>query len=157
MLRFFVKNAPVDLKPSFLRTVSSFYVVFIALFALSYVTGASSKYAGEADNAWIGLIIVPAVLGSLIWFFFVPRRLEFSNSDITIKPALESLQIFDWDELEYFGPGRGVYVLQFYGSSTFQIFTFGFRRSQWRLLKRFLYENYPERVGSFSIMGRFIA
>lgn len=156
MHRFFVKNAPVDLKPSFVRTVGVFYATFVVLFALSYVTGASSKYAGAAQGAWIGLLIVPGALGSLIWFFFVPRKFEFSSRDITIQPALESLRTFDWDELEYFGPGRGVYVLQFHGYTTIQIFTFGFRRSQWRLLKRFLYENYPERVGSLLVAGRFI-
>src|SRR5580765_1908253 len=104
MLRFFVKNASVDLKPSFVRTVNS-YLVFVVLFGLPYFIGASVKHGGKEHDALISLIIIPAALGSLIWFFFVPHRLEFSNTDIAIKPALGSLRTLRWDELEYFGPG----------------------------------------------------
>jgi hypothetical protein len=155
MRRFRVKDTPVDLKPSFVRTVSGFYLVWFVLLGLSYITGSWVKHAEELYVSLIAIAIPPAALGSLTWFFFVPRRLEFSNTDITIKPALESLRTLGWDELEYFGPGRGVFILQFSGCSPFQIYTLGFRRSEWRLLKRFLYDNFPDR-GGFSIARLFV-
>ena len=146
----------VDLRPSFLRTLCSFFLVFGALTALFYVFGTSSTHAGDSQETLLGSLLVSTLLGSLVWFFFVPRRLEFSDTQFTIKAPLGRLQTFRWDELEYFGPGRGVFVIQFLGCSSFQIFTFGFPHSKWRLLKRFLYDNFPDRAGSFSIGGRFI-
>lgn len=147
---FRVEDTPVDLKPSFMRTVSRFYLVWFVLLGLSYITGSWVKPAEELYVTLICIAIPPAAVGSLIWFLFVPRRLEFSNTDITIKPALESLRTLGWDELEFFGPGRGLFILRFSGCSPFQISTLGFRRSEWRLLKRFLYDNFPDR-GGFSI------
>ena len=107
------------------------YLVFVVLFGLPYFIGASVKQAGKEHDALISLIIIPPALGSLIWFFFVPRRLEFSNTFITIKPALGSLRTLRWDELEYFGPARGVFVFSFTLLFLSDLYL-GFQR-QWRL------------------------
>jgi hypothetical protein len=155
MRRFRVEDTPVDLKPRFWRTVSWFYLVWFVLLGLSHIAGARVKPTGGLYITLISIATPPAVIGSLIWFFFVPRRLEFSNTDIMIKPALESLRTLGWEELESYGPGRGVFILRFSGCSPFQIFTLGFRRSEWRLLKRFLHENFPDR-GGFSITRLFV-
>jgi hypothetical protein len=139
------------LRPSFLRTWATFVIPVATLLVLAHL------FHPRKDDLQISGVAVFlgfwSLLPGIVWLFCVPRHLEFSEAELTIKPALGRLQTLDWTDLEYFGPANGVFLLQFYGRSPFMVFTLAFPRADWLQLKRFLYSQFPERVASGHIAG----
>jgi hypothetical protein len=54
-----------------------------------------------------------------------------------------------WTQLYAYGTGENVFLLQFTGVSTFQIFAGAFPREEWRAFQSFLTTNYPDKKASF--------
>jgi hypothetical protein len=138
----------VQLRPSFLRCVA-----WVTL-GLVVVTAATYFWEGYREHHWwtrdyILTLLVPfAIVPVVVWFMFVPRRLEFNDSEFTIQYPFRPLHILEWADLKYYGPGPNVFMIEFIDVGTFQIFPRAFRRSEWRLLKNFLSTTFPDRKAS---------
>jgi hypothetical protein len=96
---------------------------------------------------------IPVVLSPVIvWFMFVPRRIEYSDTQITISTLLGT-QTYAWSDLYCYGTGRGVYKIQFTGDSQpYQIFAGAYSDQEWSQLVALMNTRFPDRVQSgFSI------
>jgi hypothetical protein len=86
---------------------------------------------------------IVALALAIVWVLFVPIQLEFDRVELTIRYLLRRSRTIPWFELKYYGPGRGVFVLQF-ESRSFRVFSQAFAPGDWRQLISFLSERYPE-------------
>jgi hypothetical protein len=117
-------------------------------------------WQGYRENHWwtrdyILTMLIPFVIVPLaVWLMFVPSQLEFSDSQITIKFPFRPLHTFSWSDLHYYGAGPNVFMIQFAGVGTFQIFPQAYRRSDWRMLKNFLSSTFPDKKASAYIGDR---
>jgi hypothetical protein len=99
----------IQLRPSLFRCAVA---VVSALLVLAITTYFQEGYR---ENRWwtsdymlswlVPLVLVPV----LIWFAFVPSRLEFSDTGLTIKFFFRSLHTLDWSNLHSYGPGENVF------------------------------------------------
>ena len=109
----------VQLRPSFLRCVT-----WVAL-AMGVVTGVAYFSQGYRENHWWTgdytlYLLIPFSIGPLlIWFMFVPSRLEFSDSEFTIKFPFRPLHKLNWSDLRYYGSGENGFLFQFESVGTF--------------------------------------
>ena len=107
---------------------------------------AASGFRATGKQLWphIGELagVVTLVL-AIVWFMFVPTRLEFDRVELTIRYLFRGSRTIPWFGLKYYGPGRGVFVLQF-ESRSFRVFSQAFAPGDWRQLISFLSERYPE-------------
>lgn len=55
------------------------------------------------------------------------------------------LHTLEWSNLQYYGSGRNVFLIQFASAGTFEIFPQAFQRREWRLLKNFLSTTFPDK------------
>jgi hypothetical protein len=135
----------VKLRPSFLRC-TAWVTLALAAFAV-----ATYFWQGYHENRWwthgymLSLLIPFGIAPLLVWFMFVPSRLEFSDRGFTIRFPFRPLHTLDWSDLQHYGSGPNVFMIQFAGVGTFQIFPQAFRRSEWRILKNFLSTAFPDR------------
>jgi hypothetical protein len=98
------------------------------------------------------LILAPA----LAWFMFVPSWFEYSEGEISLRMLFRE-GTYAWDMLEAYGPGRGVFMIQFKGdSSAYQIISGAYSRTEWKAFRSFLETRFPDRKSSFNIGGRLI-
>jgi hypothetical protein len=138
----------VQLRPSFLRCAA-----WVTL-ALAVVTVLAYFWQGYRENHWwthgymLSLLIPFGIALLIVWFMFVPSRLEFSDREFTIKFPFRPLHTLNWSDLQYYGSGENVFMIQFASVGTFQIFPQAFRRSEWRMLKNFLITTFPDRKAS---------
>ncbi|HVF71725.1 MAG TPA: hypothetical protein VM940_08955 [Chthoniobacterales bacterium] len=138
----------VHLRPSFLRSTASVTLALAALAVATYF------WQGYRENHWwthrymLSLLIPFGIAPLMVWFMFVPARLEFSDKDFTIRFPFRPLHTLDWSDLQHYGSGPNVFMIQFAGVGTFQIFPQAFRRSEWRMLKSFLSTTFPDRKAS---------
>ena len=141
----------VYLRPSFLRCAT--WVIL----ALAVVTGLAYFWQGYRENHWwtrdymLSLLIPFSIAPLVVWFMFVPSRLEFNDSEFTIQFPFRPLHTLNWSDLQYYGFGENVFMIQFASVGTFQIFPQAFRRGEWSMLKNFLATTFPDRkaTGSF--------
>jgi hypothetical protein len=107
---------------------------------------AASGFRATGKQLWphIGELagVVTLVL-AIVWFMFVPTRLEFDRVEFTIRYLFRRSQTIPWFGLKYYGPGRGVFVLQF-ETRSFQIFSQAFAPGDWYHLITFLDTRYAE-------------
>jgi hypothetical protein len=122
--------------------------------ALALVTAFAYFWQGYRENHWwtrdymLSLLIPFSIAPLVVWFMFVPSRLEFSDSEFTIQFPFRPLHTLNWSDLQYYGFGENVFMIQFAGVGTFQIFPQAFRRGDWRMLKNFLGSTFPDRKAS---------
>jgi hypothetical protein len=108
----------------------------------------------------LSLLIPFAIVSVIFWSMFVPSRLEFSDTEFTIKFPLRPLHVLEWSDLKYFGPVRywgpveGVFMIEFVSVDSFQILPQAFRRSEWRMFENFLSAKFPDRRASWAIGNR---
>ncbi|HEV2805928.1 MAG TPA: hypothetical protein VGW57_13475 [Chthoniobacterales bacterium] len=144
----------VRLRPSFFRCVAWVAAGMLVLTVITYF------WEGYRDNHWwtrdyILSLLIPFVIAPFaIWLMFVPSHLELSDSHLTIKFPFRRLQTLAWCDLEYYGAGPNVFMIQFAGSGTLQIFPHAFSRSDWRMLKNFFSSTFPEKKASGFIGDR---
>jgi hypothetical protein len=98
------------------------------------------------DQFWprIGALVglVALALG-IVWFIFVPVELQFDRVELTIRYRFRRSCTIPWCDLEYYGPRRRMFVLQFAGRSL-KLFSQAFAPSDWYELMSFLDDRYPE-------------
>jgi hypothetical protein len=100
---------------------------------------------------------IPIILAPiLVWFLFVPRLLEYSKEEINLRLFLGEGS-YSWKSLEAYGPGRGVFMLQFTGHfGAYQILSSAYPSAEWSSFQNFLETQFPDKKRSFSIGGRLI-
>jgi hypothetical protein len=134
----------VQLHPSFFRCAVAVTSVLLVVCIIGYFR------QGYLENHWwtsdyvLSLLIPLVVVPVLTWFMFVPSRLEFSDTDFTIKFLFRSLHNFVWLDLHSYGPGENVFVIQF-TARTFQILPQAYRRTDRRMLENFLSSRFPDK------------
>jgi len=108
-------------------------------------------WQGYRENKWwtqdyiLTMVIPFAVVPVVVWFMFVPSLFEFSDSEITIKFPFRRVHILPWSDLQHYGAGPNVFMIQFAGAGTFQMFAQAFPGAEWRTLTNFLSTRFPER------------
>jgi hypothetical protein len=143
-----------NLTPNFIR--SSAWV----LSALALVTLADYLWDGFHDSKWwtigyISSLAIPFVIFPVVvWFMFVPKRMAYSDEEIVIQRWFTPGCKLPWSTLDYYGTGENVFVLQFAGRQSFQIFASAFPRGEWRVFSAFLKKRYPEKRASGNIAGK---
>ena len=138
----------VQLRPNFFRCAAWVVTAMLLLAVIPYF------WQGYRENHWwtrdyMLTMFIPFIIFPLaIWFMFVPSQLEFSESKITIKFPFRPLHTLSWSDLQHYGSGPNVFMIQFVGTVTFQIFPQAFRRKDWRMLKDFLSSTFPDKKAS---------
>jgi hypothetical protein len=136
----------VRLRPSFTRiliSIDSFLLIAIVFgyFQQGYIDG---KWwtMGYICSFSIPLVVVPL----LVWFIWVPRVLEYSETHIRIVTIFrQTLQ--PWKRLKSYGAGSGiVFVLRFKGElQGYQIMSKAYSDSDWDRFTDYLETCFPNR------------
>ena len=138
----------VQLHPSFARAAAPVVAVVTGLTAATYFWQGYHEHHWWRRDYIISLLIPFTIMPLAVCVMFVPRRLEFSDTHLRVQLPFRRLHTIAWADLEHYGSGENVFMIQFSGVGTFQIFAQAFRRSEWRLLKNFLSTKFPERKAS---------
>ena len=138
----------VQLHPSFARAAASVLAVVAAFTAATYFWQGYHEHHWWTRDYIVSLLIPFTIMPLAVCIMFVPRRLEFSETHFTIQLPFRRLYTIAWVDLEHYGSGENVFMMQFSDVGTFQIFAQAFRRSEWRMLKNFLSATFPERKAS---------
>ena len=143
------------LLPSLSRTILRVLLSVLAVTVLGAVIQRwQTGYWWEAG--YDASLAIPVTLFPLaVYFMFVPRRIEWSSSEFFIR-TWGRTETFPWERLFAYGSGRGVFMLQFSGSATFQIYSGAFEPAQWRELRQFLVTTFPTKQSRFWIGPRAI-
>ena|ERR1700730_6011644 len=131
----------IRLRPSLLRTAATLLLAIGGCIAISSATGAG-------ENWWhrtVTLLVPVSIAVTILSIMFVPTRLEFTDTEFTIRFLWSRVRTIAWDELEYYGPGNNVFLIQFQGRQAFQIFSSAFPREQWHQFMSFLSTEFPDR------------
>lgn len=130
----------------------AFVRVFLTVSFIAAIAAVSERYH---DGHWwsadyfaslpIPLLLMP----TFVCIAFVPRRIQWSAVEFEIQPRFGRTQNFPWTQLYAYGSGNGVFLLQFSGVSTFQIFAGAFRRNEWRTFRSFLKTKHPDKKAWF--------
>gem|GEM_PF-6401541 len=128
---------------------------------MALVTFLDYLLQGLRDHQWwsIGYILslgLPfSIFVAFVWFGFVPRKLEYSEDEFTIRLLFRKELTLPWSELEYYYPnGPGVYMIQFEGRSTFQIAGCAYRSREWKAFREFMDTSFPDQRASGSVGSR---
>jgi hypothetical protein len=120
------------------------------LFWMFVVTLIGYFWQGYKENHWwtidyIWSLSIPFIIAPLfIWFAFVPNDIQFSENEFAINMSWGGKHTLQWSELEFFGRGRGVFLLQFKGMSAFQIYAKAYSKPEWNEFTSFIESRWPE-------------
>jgi hypothetical protein len=137
------------LRPNLTRAF--FRVLFVCL-ALVPIAAVADRY--RLGHWWspgyVASLIIPLlVMPTAVCLMLVPRRIQWSAIEFTVEPRFGRPQTLPWTQLYAYGSGNNVFLIQFTGVSTFQIFAGAFSRDEWRAFRSFLATNYPDKKASF--------
>jgi hypothetical protein len=142
------------LTPSFFRSSTKVLIGLLAITVAGYL------WDGYHDKNWWGAgyiesLSIPFVIAPvLVWFIFVPRRLEYSDSEFVIDRRFTSICSLPWSQLCYYGKGNNVFMIQFEGRQAFQFFAGAFSKSEWAAFLAFLSDRFPDKKASGYIGAR---
>lgn len=137
------------LVPSFFRAFFRVLAQLIGVMAFAAVIDhyQSGKWWGLD---YLGSLLIPLTIFPVIVFvMFTPRRIEWSETEFRIQPRFGVKKSILWAQLYAYGNGNNVFMLQFEGLSTFQIFGGAFEPGQWKAFRIFLKNKYPDRKAGF--------
>lgn len=100
---------------------------------------------GYVESLGIPLLLMPTV----VCIGFVPRWIEYSETEFYLERRIGGGFALRWDDLYPYGNGRGVFLLRFEDVDAIQIYAGAFKRREWKAFLAFLNENYPDRKASF--------
>ena len=129
------------MRPSLWRAASTLLLMIGGCMAASGYTATGAQFWARTGE--IALVVTVAL--GFVSFMFVPVRLEFDRVELTIRYLLRRTRTIPWCELELYGPGNNVFMLQFETGHTFQIFSAAFSAQDWWELTNFLSTRFPER------------
>jgi hypothetical protein len=85
---------------------------------------------------------------------FVPKKMAYSETEFVLEKWLTRDCKLPWSELEYYGDGEGVFMIQFKGRQAFQIFGLAFPRNDWKEFIAYLSNQHPDKKASGNVSGR---
>lgn len=136
------------LTPSFRR---AFARVFLSTAGIAGMAAVFERYssghwwsADYFESFAIPLLLMPA----LVCLMFVPRVIHWSETEFRIQPRFARQRTLPWTQLYAYGSGNQVFLLQFTGVSTFQIFTGAFDSAQWSIFRAFLAAKHADKKAS---------
>ena len=139
------------LVPSFTRALVR---VFLSTVAVAVASGFLQRW--QTGQWWsfgycLSLLIPLTIFPLVVCVAFVPRRIEWSEAEFFIQTRARTGR-FAWEQLHAYSSsdrGFGVYLLQFTGAATFQIYLGAFEPAQWGALREFLVTTYPSKRATF--------
>ncbi len=143
-----------QLHPSFFRAAIVLLIWFVGLAAATYFWQGYYQHHWWSRDYFLTLLIPFALLAIVVCLVWVPWRLEYSDTELTIQFLFRPLHVLAWEDLQYYGWFRGVYGLQFHNEGTFTFYPQAFPHREWRTFKGFLFTTFPERKASGSIGAR---
>jgi len=143
-------------EPKFWRVALRVGATVIAVSIAGYFLQGWQQHGWWSLGYIESLSIPVAIMPVAVWFMFVPGWFEYSEDEISLRTLLRQ-GTYSWDMLDAYGPGRGVFMIQFKGDSgAYQIFSGAYSRAEWQAFSSFLETRFPDRKTSFSIGGRLI-
>ena len=143
------------LTPSFSR---AFVRVFLTTLAVIPLGALVQRW--QTGHWWglgycLSLPISVAIFSLVVCIGFVPLCVEWSTTEFFIRTRARTGS-FSWEQLYAYGPAQGVFLLQFSGTATFQIYVGAFEPAEWQALSQFLATTYPSKrsrlwIGPFSV------
>lgn len=137
------------LKSSLIR---AFTKVLLITLLVSVVGGVVDRYrrghwwsVGYIESLTIPLWLMP----TFVCIGFVPKRIEYSETEFYLERWIGSGYTLQWRDLDSYGTGNNVFLLRFDNVNTIQIYAGAFKRMEWKAFLAFLNENYPDRKASF--------
>ena len=130
----------------------AFLRVFLLILFVSAIVAVFERYDnGQWWSAdYFASLVIPLLLMPIcVCLMFVPRRIRWSATEFEIQLRFGRIQTLPWTQLYAYGSGYNVFLLQFTGVSTFQIFAGAFRRDEWLAFRSFLTTNHPGKKPSF--------
>jgi hypothetical protein len=130
----------------------AFVRVFLLVFLVTAIAAVWQRYH---DGHWwsadyfASLVIPLLLMPTFVCLMFVPRCIHWSATEFQIQPRFGRAQTLPWIQLYAYGSGNNVFLLQFTGVSTFQIFAGAFPRDEWRAFRSFLTTNHPDKKARF--------
>ena len=128
------------------RLPRTFIRILLLGLLVAVIAAVSERYrnghwwANDCTASWaIPLFFIPVG----VWVMFVPRSIQWSDSDFQIQPRFGRSQTLPWTQLCAYGNRNNVFVIQFTGVSMFQIFPGAFPSNEWRVFQSFLAANHP--------------
>ncbi len=139
----------VVLKPSFLLVLLKVGGACCLITGLCYLCGHPGHWPDI--QSVLGVVVGATCLSVLVWFMFVPRRLAFSDNEITLSTILGT-STYRWSTLGGYAWGRGVFMIQFEDDRrAYQISASAYPKAEWSKLMSLLTERYPDRLVRFYI------
>jgi len=142
----------VRLQPSFFRcapAVAIEFILWIIVVFAWHLLGDHASGGIARAMAFTAIWLIPLPIFVIaVWFMFVPSELEFSSTELVVRSRMGRYQVLPWDGLRYYGHGNNVFMIEFEGMQTIQIFSFPHPRSEWRQLRSFLDIRYPHNKAS---------
>jgi hypothetical protein len=135
----------MQLVPSFWRASGTVAVVWLMGCSASYF------YQGYVEHKWwtLGyaesLLIPAAFLVAVVWIAFVPTFLEISDTSLRIKFHFRKHHDMPWSQLKYWGTAESVFMIQFGGRLTFQIFLRAYSSKQRIHFAEFFSSKFPKQ------------
>jgi hypothetical protein len=140
-----------NLVPSFAKSGAKVLLLLFVFFLGAYLWDGFHDHKWWAPEYIASLAIPFTVAPIVIWFMFVPRRLAYSETEFVLENWPATRCQLAWSQLKYYGPGEGVFMIQFEGRQAFQILGAAFPSSDWREFVDFLSNRYPEKKASGTI------
>jgi hypothetical protein len=139
------------LTPNFFRVaIKVGFMIFLVCIAGYFLQGYREGKWWTAD--YIFSLAIPVIIMPVcVWFMFVPRLVEFSDTEITISSLLGKYT-YNWSALDCYGPGNNVFKIQFSGDrQPYQILAGAYPSEEWSKLIDFLNMRFPDRKAAYSI------
>jgi len=93
----------------------------------------------------LGTVIPFIVMPLFAGLMFVPRHLEYSDEALSIQFWFRKSYVLSWEELQFYGTARNVFLVQFGNQQAFQILSYVFPNKEWSDFVSFLAARFPER------------
>src|SRR2546425_1209729 len=119
----------MQLHPSLARACATVVAMLLAVTAIAYFWQGYHGHHWWTRDYILSLLIPFTIAPIAVCLMFVPSRLEFSDTAFVIQLPFRRLYTLSWDDLRYYGRGKNVFMIQFSGVGTFQIFAQALRRS----------------------------
>lgn len=136
----------MTLKPDYLRAAIRTYLA-LGVFAAIVLAGGFLQSALTAAFQLAGIVAgVGTFFAVCVGVMFVPRELRYDERTFYCRMILQGTVGATWDELEAYGRGRGVFLMQFKGMpQAIQVSGYGFPAKEWRKFVDFLGTTFPDK------------
>jgi hypothetical protein len=107
----------------------------------------------SCDHGVVVLAIIPLIFAILTWLG-VGDTIEFSDDECKILSAGGKEMRYAWKDLQYYGDGKGFYMIEFKDNPALQIYQGCYSSEDWSKLMDFLSFRYPDQKADGYIGSR---